>query len=132
MADSYYYENRTNAGPNKDEAWWTKIKLIDNGDGTFSLGCASPPLKFKNIAGAATTLIKSGAGTLARIIINKPVALSVITLYDALSATGTKIATLTNPLNLLQQQTTLEFNLSFDNGLTIVTSAADDITVVYR
>jgi hypothetical protein len=48
-----------------------------------------------------------------------------------LTATGTKLATITNPAVLLQSQLPLAFNCKFDTGLTIVTSAADDITVMY-
>lgn len=87
---------------------------------------------FLNIAGAATTLVKTGAGTLLSIVINKPVALGVITIYDSLTAANTKIATITNPAALLQQQLSLPYNLKFTTGLTVVTSAADDITVIYK
>lgn len=87
---------------------------------------------FLNIAGAATTLVKSGAGTLLSIVINKPVATGVITIYDSLTAANTKIGTITNPAALLQQQLALPYNLKFSTGLTIVTSAADDITVIFK
>lgn len=89
--------------------------------------------KFKNIAGAATTPIKSGRGSLFGITVNKAVASGVITVYDSLTATGNKIATITNPGTLTQNQFDLEYhNIEFAVGLTIVTSAADDITVVYN
>lgn len=89
--------------------------------------------KFKNIAGTATTTIKSGRGSLFGITVNKAVASGVITVYDNTMASGTKIATITNPGTLTQSQFDLEYhNIEFANGLTIVTSAADDITVVYN
>lgn len=87
---------------------------------------------YKNIAGAATTLVKTGAGTLVKIIVNKAVASGVVTSYDSLTASGTKIGTITNPAVLLASQIPLEYNTNFSTGLTVVTSAADDITVVYR
>ena len=90
----------------------------------------SPPA-FRNIAGAATTTVKSGAGTLYGLMINKPIALSTITIYDSLTGSGTKIATLTQPAALLSSQIPMPFVCSFSTGLTIVTSAADDITVLY-
>ena len=90
----------------------------------------SPPA-FRNIAGAATTIVKSGPGTLYGLMINKPVALSTITIYDSLTGSGTKIATLTQPAALLASQIPMPFVCSFSTGLTIVTSAADDITVLY-
>lgn len=87
---------------------------------------------FLNIAGAATTVVKSGSGILHAITINKPIALGVITIYDNTAASGTKIATITNPAALLQQQIPLVYDVNFQNGLTIVTSAGDDITVTYK
>lgn len=87
---------------------------------------------YANIAGAATTVLKTGAGRLVKIIINKAVASGVITIYDNTSAAGSKIGTITNPAVLLQSQLPVDFNIDFGIGLTIVTSAADDITVVYK
>lgn len=84
-----------------------------------------------NIAGAATTLVKSGPGLFKRLVINKAVLSGVITIYDSLSASGTKIATITNPATLLANQNVLEYGCGFGIGLTVVTSAADDITVIY-
>lgn len=86
---------------------------------------------FKNVAGAATTLVKTGPGILVRLIVNKAVANGVITVYDNTAASGTKIATITNPATLLHSQISLEYNAAFSTGLTIVTSAADDVTAVY-
>lgn len=87
---------------------------------------------FRNIAGASTTVVKSGAGVLHMLVINKPIGLGTITLYDNTAASGTKIATLTNPLAILQQQVPIQYDIAFNNGLTVVTSAADDVTVSFR
>lgn len=88
---------------------------------------------FINIAGAATTLVKTGAGQLIGIVINKLVATGVVTIYDNTSAAGTKIATITNPAALLSSQVSLDYKgVSFSTGLTIVTSSTDDITVIYK
>ena len=87
---------------------------------------------FQNITTATTTTVKSGSGYLYALIFNKPVALSVVTIYDNTSAAGTKIATITMPAALLTQQLVQEFfGLKFNTGLTIVTTGTDDITVVY-
>lgn len=86
-------------------------------------------LNYTNIAGATTTVIKSGAGILGKIIINKPLSLSVTTVYDNTAGSGSKIGTIANPLTLLQQQSCLDIGVAFNNGLTITTSANDDITV---
>lgn len=92
----------------------------------YPAGCS-----FRNIAGAATTVVRSTGGVLAGIIVNKAVANGVITVYDNTAASGTKIATITHPATLLQNQYDLFYQAAFGTGLTVVTSAADDITVIY-
>lgn len=102
----------------------TAVSTIGGGVGTDSH-------QFTNIAGAATATVKSGKGTLVRITNNKKVANGVITIYDNTAASGTKIGTITNPATLLDSAQTFEFGVAFYTGLTIVTSAADDLTVVW-
>lgn len=88
---------------------------------------------FLNIAGAATTTVKSGAGIFHALVFNKNVASGVITIYDNTAASGTKIGTITNPAVLLQSLNPPSiYDAAFTTGLTIVTSAADDITVMYK
>ncbi len=87
--------------------------------------------KYLNIAGAATTVVKSGNGLLALIVVNKAVAASTITIYDNTAASGTKIGTITHPATLTANQYAQPYMTQFSTGLTIVTSAADDITVVF-
>lgn len=86
---------------------------------------------YTNISSATTTAIATGRGTLKRIVCNKAVASGVITVYDNTAGSGTKIATITHPATLLQNQYDLEYNVQFATGLTIVTSAADDLTIVW-
>lgn len=85
-----------------------------------------------NIAGAATTVVKTGGGTLEAIIVNKAVLSTTITIYDNTAASGTKIATITHPGTLLASYEIFPYQCRFNTGLTIVTSGADDITVVWR
>ena len=59
---------------------------------------------YTNVASATTTAVKSGAGTLHSITVNKAVASGVITVYDNTAGSGTKIATITNPATLLHSQ----------------------------
>lgn len=81
----------------------------------------------KNIAGAATTVVKSGAGVLHNITVNTTAA-GTITVYDNTSGAGTKIATIAaSPV----VGSCFQFDVSFTTGLTIVTAAASDITVSY-
>jgi hypothetical protein len=91
----------------------------------------SVPSSYRNIASATTTTVKSGKGILVAIIVNKPVASSTVTIYDNTAGSGTKIGTITQPGTLLESQIVLPYNAQFETGLTIVTSAADDLTVLY-
>lgn len=108
------------------------IKAFDNGDGSHSVAAYEPPSSYSNIAAAGTVVVKSGAGVLKRIVVNKTVALSVTTIYDNTAASGTKIGTITQPAALLTSNAAFPFDCKFNTGLTIVTSLGDDITVVYR
>lgn len=90
------------------------------------------PNLFQNITTATTTVVRSGPGVLTRIVNNKKVASGVITIYDNTSAAGTKIGTITSPGTLLDNQQVYEYDVQFKTGLTIVTSTADDLTIVYR
>ena len=84
-----------------------------------------------NITSATTTTVKKGPGILLAIIVNKAVASSTYTIYDNTAASGTKIGTVTNGASLTANQYPIPYMCKFATGLTIVTSAADDITVVY-
>lgn len=89
--------------------------------------------QFLNILTATTTVVCPKGGVLASITCNKAVASGVITIYDnASAASGTIVGTITHPGVLLQSQYCLPFNANFSNGLTIVTSSTDDITVSFR
>lgn len=70
------------------------------------------------ITSKTTTLAKSGAGMCGGITINKTGATDVVTVYDALTATGTPIATITTAL---VGQVFLQ-GANFSVGLCIVTS----------
>ena len=84
---------------------------------------------YTNIPAAETTLVRTGAGVLKCLIVNKAVASSTIVIYDGIDATGTVIATITHPAVLLHSQIALPYNVAFTTGLTIVTDDDDDITV---
>lgn len=81
------------------------------------------------ITTATTTQVKGGPGTLHKIILNKPVASSTITLIDNTSGTTANIGIITNTTDVKPYE--LEYNIRFSEGLRIVTSGIDDITVVY-
>lgn len=84
------------------------------------------PSNYANISTATTTTVKSGTGTLQRIVVNSTAA-GAITVYDNTAGSGTKIATLKASIG----EGTYTFGATFNKGLTIVTAAASDITVIY-
>jgi hypothetical protein len=88
---------------------------------------------YTGITTATTTTVKSSPGFLHKIIFNKRVANGVTTIYDNTTNSGTKIATITEGAAILSDPPNpVEYNCVFSTGLTIVTSANEDITVVWR
>lgn len=86
-----------------------------------------------NITSATTTTVLSGAGLFHSIVINKAVATGVITIYDNTAASGTVIGTITFGAALLSDPPIFTlYNRQVSTGITIVTSTATDITVMYR
>ena len=86
---------------------------------------------FSNINTNTTTTVKSGAGVLKRIVVNKVGALlNTCTIYDNTTATGTIIGT----IDLVHTQMVFEYDVVFNTGLTIVTATgtAADLTIVYQ
>ena len=91
---------------------------------------------YKNITTGTTTVCKYSQGRLNKIILNNTdTTAGNITIYDNTSAAGTLIGTLRIPAVGNQHSafpTTVHYDCPFFNGLTIVTSAATDITVIYE
>lgn len=136
-----------NANPSvRTEGQSGSFQTDSNGDLLVSLGTkiagedltddvmkVESQMTYNNISTATTTTIKSGSGFFHALIINKHVATGVITIYDSTTATGTKIATITAGATVLTDPPiTAIYDLKFTNGLTIVTSAAENLTVLYR
>lgn len=94
------------------------------------------PQNFTNITTGTTTTLKSGRGRLSRIVVNKAVAAATITVYDSTTGSGTKIGTITFGAALLSdppiQSNYGNDGLLFQTGLTIVTSGATDLTVIWE
>jgi hypothetical protein len=89
--------------------------------------------QFLNITTATTTTVKTGPGTFVRLVVNKAVLSGVITIYDNTAGSGTKIGTITYGAALLSDPPIeATYEVQFSIGLTIVTSAATDLTVVTR
>lgn len=85
-----------------------------------------------NITTATTTTPKSGGGAFYGIIINKAVAAGTIDIYDNTAASGTKIGQITFGATITGEPTQLLYSASLSTGLTLVTSAAFDLTVMYQ
>lgn len=84
-----------------------------------------------NITGTATTVVKSGAGVLKSIIVNKAVATGTISVFDNTAGSGTLVATITTPTGPTGPYV-LPYEYGFTTGMTIVTAvAAQDITAVW-
>jgi hypothetical protein len=89
------------------------------------------------IAGAATTICKYASGKLHAIVMGYPEqGAQVVTIYDAIStSTANIIATLTWEAGGSQnamQPNTIPFDAPFHNGLTVVTSTANPVTVIFE
>jgi hypothetical protein len=86
---------------------------------------------YRNITTKATTAVKSGAGYLHSIVINKAGSADTLTIYDNTAASGTVIATITVTASVNQ---VFLYDVAFSTGLTIVSggTTAGDYTVTYR
>lgn len=88
---------------------------------------------YLNVTTATTTVVKSGDGVLHAIVVNKAVGSATITIYDNTAASGTKIGTITFPATITgADQQPMVYNAQYTTGLTVVTSGATDLTIVYR
>jgi hypothetical protein len=115
---------------------WDRQKNILGAIGAAGVGVQAVETNgalFANITTATTTTPKSAAGILHNLTINTFIASATITIYNNTAASGAKIATLTLPSTITSlAPLVLNFDLEFSTGLTIVTSAATDLTVTYR
>jgi antitoxin component of MazEF toxin-antitoxin module len=100
--------------------------------------------KFKNITGNATTVVKSGSGTMRSICINNNSTGGTVTIYDNTAGSGTIIFTFSigTPSGGLLSSTgspgpfcaSADIDLEFSTGLTIVTagSTSNNVTAIYK
>lgn len=87
---------------------------------------------YAHLNSTGTTTIKSGAGILRRVVINKKGSASnTFTIYDNTSGSGTVIAAI-DTVNGVSGY--FEYNVAFSTGLTVVdaTGTSADITVIYE
>lgn len=84
---------------------------------------------YKRISTATTTICKYGAGVLHHIVINNPTN-NTITVYDNTAGSGTAIAIIAP--GALGTPISLDYEVPFFTGLTIVTAGTPDLTIVYE
>lgn len=123
-----------NTWTNKGVQNANQFTLISGEDQTANLIVVEQRYSYVNITTQTTTVVKGSPGFLQAIIINTPVASSVITIYDNTAGSGTKIGTITLPATLLSDGSiSITYNATCTTGLTVVTaSGTSDVTVIYR
>lgn len=83
-----------------------------------------------NINGNATNILKRGAGTLHRVILNGPNTSGTVTIYDNTAGSGSIIATI--DMAKSSSIVDLDYNVDFSTGLTVVTAGTPgDITIIW-
>lgn len=85
------------------------------------------PLNSTYISTATTTTVKSGRGTLKRIVLGETAA-GAITVYDNTAGSGTVVAVLKASI----AEGEFNFDCRFLTGLTIVTAGASKLTVIWE
>jgi len=87
---------------------------------------------FTNMTTATTTTVKAAAGHLHSITVGLAVATGTIAIYDNTAGSGTLIGTVTFGATVLGDEgKTMIFDCNFATGLTLVTSQATNLTIVY-
>lgn len=106
-------------------------KFVIQGEKFAPVAVGMQVFDYNNIVSATTTVVKTGAGFLKRIVINKGVVDATIKIYDNTSASAPAIGQITLPSTLELTNFGLDYDTRFSTGLTIVTNSAVDLTVVY-
>lgn len=99
------------------------------------LGPLETERNYKYSSTNTTLICKYGPGRLYKVIFGDPMLAQVVTLYDGLSASAPRIATLTNVTqgnHLYRAHTVVDFGCPFFNGLTMVTSTTAAVTMIYE
>lgn len=89
--------------------------------------------KYRHINTISTTLVKSGDGILQRVILGGIGIQGMVTIYDGLTASGSVIGAISLAVqgNQPSAPTVFEYEVYFTTGLTVVTVATTDVTVVF-
>lgn len=108
----------------------TDHAIFSRGQSFRRLGPSTTIARYRTISTATTTLVKTRATTLHAIVINNPAPGGTISLFDSLTGSGQSIGVIS-----LGASTNSPFELIYDLetniGLTVVTSAAVNVTVIF-
>lgn len=105
---------------------------LANGGVTGATAVEENGVLFNEITTATSTTVKGSAGFLHRICVNTQVASATIKAYNNTSATGTAL-TITLPSTITSVNPfCMDYDVFFNLGIFVVTSAATDVTVTYR
>ena len=97
-------------------------------EGTVTIG----GYNYTHMTTGTTTLIKTGPGILHSIVVNTGVASATIEIDDALTHTSPVVGILTCQATTVGQPFTATYDIQFNTGLSITTSGATDITIVWK
>ena len=105
--------------------------LAPNANG--SMPAASDSNLFSNVTASGSTNVKTGAGFLHSVTVNRPSANLTVGIYGNTTGAAPVIGNLGVPATVTSMAPfTVNYDAAFTLGLTLVTSGTTDITVSYR
>lgn len=120
-----YFENINSGGST------TNVTMSVLSTAVARMGDAVMRPRFVNISATGTTVVRQGAGTLHRVVVNTDGSgANDLFIYDNTAASGTPIAIIHGGNGSFGS---LEFNLDVDNGITVasVGGTSPNVTIVY-
>lgn len=111
----------------------TSVNMYSRSATIYRLGNLASESTSRYITAATTTILKYAPGRLKRIIIgHMNLNAGSFDLYDGFSVSAPLIIDIQIPKNAALAPQTLEFDIPFHNGLTVVNAVACQVTVVYE
>lgn len=107
----------------------TNVTMSSKSATIYRLGRRDTQDVCAHLTTAGTYNLKYSPGTLHRIVLNNPTG-TLITVYDNITNSGTVLAVINTPAQA--NPVTLEYEIEFNIGLTIVTTGTWDLSVVYQ
>ena len=87
---------------------------------------------YKHISTQTTTVVKATGGVLRKVMVNSATNGAAVTFYDNASAASGTVIAIYGLGSITTPQTAVEYNLTFTNGLTVLTATQNaDITITY-